>query len=194
MTPLTTTPSRKTHVRHAGLVALIALLAVVAAAPGTAANARHVTIEIHDSFVDGFLSDVCNTEVVISMDATLDVTLVYNRAGLIVKEVDPSGGGTNTFSAPATGKSFSFPFATVIIDYGAGAAVGTPFTFTQFGLLGHVPGLIPSDAGRRTFSGFVDGFDEHGLPNLNFTGFEFEHGNRESGQDIRAAICAALTA
>jgi len=182
------------HAAQAGLVTLAALLALVAAAPAGAAQARHVTIEIHESFDDGFLSDACGTEVVVSIDATLNVTLVYNKAGLLVREIDPAGGGKITTSAPLLGNAFSFPFNSVIIDYGAGAAIGSTFTAKFVGLLGHVPGYIASDAGQGLFAGFVDGFDESGIPELQFTELLDQHGNFESGEDVVAAMCLALTA
>jgi hypothetical protein len=177
-----------------GFSALIAALALIAAPPVTAAQARHLTIEIHESFPSDFLSSACKTDVVVSFDATLNVTLVYNRAGLLVKEVDPSGGGTVTFAGPLTGNSFWFPFQSAVIDYGAGAEVGSTFTMKLVGLFGHVPGLIASDAGQLIVSGVVEGFEENGSPLLEVTDFVLEHGNRSSGDDITAAICSALTA
>jgi hypothetical protein len=176
-----------------GFSVLIAALALIAAAPVTAAQARHLTIEIHESFPNDFLSAACKTEVVVSFDATLNVTLVYNQAGLLVQEIDPSGGGTVTFAAPLTGNSFSFPFQATIIDYGAGAEVGSTFTMKLAGLFGHVPGLVASDAGQTVLTGVVEGFEENGSPLLEITDFVLAHGNRSSGEDITAAICSALT-
>jgi hypothetical protein len=179
--------------RRTGLLALLAGLALIVAAPGGAAQARHLTIEIHESFPDDFHSNVCQTDVVFSLDATLNVTLIYNQAGLLVREIDPSGGGTVTFAAPLTGTSFSFPFQPAIIDFGAGAKVGSTFTIKFVGLFGHVPGLVASDAGQLIVSGVVEGFEENGSPLLEITDFVLEHGNRESGEDVNAAICTALT-
>jgi hypothetical protein len=113
------------------------------------------------------------------------------------KEIDPSSGLTVTFSAPLTGNSFSFPAGTAIFDYGAGAQVGSTFTAKFVGLIGHVPGVIASDAGLTIVAGgVVEGFDEFGIPQIDFETAEavVEHGNRESGEDIAAAICGTLTA
>jgi hypothetical protein len=178
--------------RPARNVALIAVLVLIAAAPAVAAQARHLDIEIHESFQSDFLSSACKTDVVVSFDATLNVTLVYNQAGLLVKEIDPSGGGTVTYSAPLTGNSFSFPFQSAVIDYGAGAKVGSTFTMKLVGLFGHVPGLVASDAGQLIVSGVVEGFDENGSPLLETTDFVVAHGNRASGEDVTTAICSAL--
>jgi hypothetical protein len=180
--------------RRTWLVSLLAGLALIVAAPGGAAQARHLTIEIHESFPSDFLSDVCQTDVVVSFDGTLNVTLVYDQAGLLVREIDPSGGGTVTFAAPLTGNSFSFPFQSSIIDYGDGATVGSTFTLKSVGLFGHVPGLVASDAGQLIVSGVVEGFEENGSPLLEVTDFVLAHGNRESGEDVNAAICSVLTA
>jgi predicted aconitase with swiveling domain len=179
------------------LVALIAVLGLIVAAPADAQQARHVRIVIDESFTDEFWTETCGTEVVILLEATLNVTLVYNQEGLIVREIDPSGGGTVTFSAPATGNSFSFPFQTAIFDYGAGAEVGSPFTAKFVGLFGHVAGVIASDAGQVIVTGgVVSGFDEFGIPELDFTEAEVlvEHGNFESEEDVQAAVCGTLTA
>jgi hypothetical protein len=177
-----------------GVLAVIGVLVLLVVAPTGAGQARHLTIDIHESFPSDFLSNACKTDVVVSFDATLNVTLVYNQAGLLVREIDPSGGGRVTFSAPLTGNSFSFPFQPAIIDYGAGASVGSTFTMKLVGLLGHVPGLVASDAGQLIVSGIVEGFEENGSPLLEITDFVLEHGNRESGDDVTAAICTALTA
>jgi hypothetical protein len=186
--------TRRSATSRTGFLALIAVLALIVAAPATAAQARHLTIEIHETFPNDFLSTACKTDVVVSLDATLNVTLVYNQAGLLVTEIDPSGGGTVTFSAPLTGNSFSFPFQTTIIDYGAGAEVGSTFTMKMVGLFGHVPGLVASDAGQVIVTGVVEGFEENGSPLLEITDFVLARGNRSSGEDITAAICSALTA
>ena len=168
MALLAATPRRKTLMPRAALIALLAVLGLLVAAPADAQQARHLTIVIDDSSVDDFWTETCGTTVVVSSEATLNVTLVYNQAGLLVREIDPSGGGTVTFSAPDTGNSFSFPFNATVIDYGAGAEVGSTFTLKAVGLFGHVPGLIASDAGQLVLTGVVFGFEENGSPLLDF--------------------------
>ena len=218
MARLAATPSRNRLVPRAALVALIAVHGLLVAAPADAQQARHVTITVEESSVDDFWTETCGTTVVVSVEGTLHVTLLYNKQGLIVKEIDPSSGLTVTFSAPLTGNSFSFPAGTAIFDYGAGAQVGSTFTAKFVGLIGHVPGVIASDAGLTIVAGgVVEGFDEFGIPQVEGTeiiaerdiagaaelsradedGVELavgEHGNRESGEDIAAAICGTLTA
>jgi len=193
MAPLAATPSRKRLVPRAALVALIALLGLLVAAPADAQRARHVTINVEDTFEDDFWTETCGTTVVISVEGTLHVTLLYNEEGLIEEEINPSSGLTVTFSAPLTGNSFSFPNNTAIFDYGAGAEVGSTFTATIVGLFGHVPGLIASDAGQLIFSGVVVGFDGFEIPIVEFTELLVVHGNFQSQEDINAAVCGALT-
>jgi predicted aconitase with swiveling domain len=191
------TPKRKRRLPRTALVALIALLGLLVAAPADAQRARHVTINVEDTFEDEFWTETCGTTVVISVEGTLHVTLLYNKEGLIEKEIDPSSGLTVTFSAPLTGNSFSFPTNTAIFDYGAGAEIGSAFTAKFVGLGGHVPGSIASDAGQIIVTGgVVFGFDEFGIPLLDFENAEVlvEHGNFESQEDISAAVCGALTA
>jgi predicted aconitase with swiveling domain len=197
MARLAATPSRKRLVPRAALVALIALLGLLVAAPAEAQRARHVTINVEESFEDDFWTETCGTTVVISVEGTLHVTLLYNKEGLIEKEIDPSSGLLVTFSAPQTGNSFSFPATTAIFDYGAGAEVGSTFTAKFVGLGGHVPGVLASDAGLVIVAGgVVEGFDEFGIPLIDFETAELvvEHGNRESFEDVAAAICGTLTA
>jgi hypothetical protein len=183
----------KTLVARTALIALIPVLGLIAATPAEAQTVRHVRVVIDETFVNEVTTEACGTTVVNSVEGTLNVTLLYNQAGLIAKEIDPSGGGTVTFTAPRTGNSFSFPFNTAIIDYGAGAAVGSTFTAKFVGLIGHVPGFISSDAGQVIVTGVVTGFDENGLPELDFRDVQVQHGNFHSQEEILAAICAALT-
>jgi predicted aconitase with swiveling domain len=194
MARLAATPRRKRLVPRAALVAFIAVLGLLVAAPADAQQARHVTINVEDTFVSDFWTETCGTEVVISIEGTLQVTLLYNQEGLIVKEIDPSSGLTITFSAPATGNSFSFPTNTAIFDYGAGAEVGSTFTAKLVGQFGHVPGAIANDAGQVILSGVVVGFDEFEIPIVDFTEVLVMHGNFESREDVEAAICGTLTA
>ena len=193
MAPLLAIQTRKTAVARATVIGLMLVVGVTTAVPADA-KAAHLTIDIDETFEADFFTEACGTPVLVSNEATLNVTLVYNREGLLVREIDPSGGGKVTFSAPETGRSFSFPFATTIIDYGTGAQVGSTFTAKTAGLLGHVPGFIASDAGQVIFTGVVFGFEENGSPLLDFGDVLIERGNRASGEDIVAAVCDALTA
>jgi len=178
---------------------LAILLGVALVAPGVVgasvgAQAQQLDIHIDDHFQDEFWSETCGVDVFIDIVADVKVTLVYNRSGLVVRETDKAGGGTITFRSPDTGKLFSFPFQPSQWEYGAGAVVGSDVIVSFTGLLGHVPGFGASDAGLFRFRGVVEGFDEQGIPEVDFLGFTdviADRGNREP--DSAAEICAALT-
>ena len=180
------------NVGRLALVSFVALLALGLAGPAAAA-VRHARVEIDESFTDDFYSQACDTEVVVTIDASLNVTLRYNTAGLIVQEIDPSSGGTVTTSAPDTGNSFTYRFNSVIIDYGSGATVGSAFTARFAGLIGVVPGYIAADAGEAVFIGTVVGFDELGIPRLQFSDLISSHGRLSDGDTVVEATCRALT-
>ena len=177
------------------LVVLLGLvaLAFVAATTGSAAQGKQISIDINDSFQDPDLSAECGVDVFIDFVAHLRVTLVYNRTGLVVREIDHAGNGRVTYRSPDTGKSFSFPIQPSQWDYGSGAVIGSTATFQFVGLFGHATGFIDSDAGLLRIVGVVTGFDEFGIPQVEGTEVIAERGNVNSGEDITAAICAALT-
>ena len=167
-------------------------LALAMTAPVAAAQAQHIRIEIDETFQDPFLSDACGTPVFVTNQASVLVTLVFNRSGLLVQEISPAGGGVATVSAPETGNAVSWSFNTTHVDYGAGAETGSAFTMRITGLAGHVPGHIESDAGQLLVAGVVAGFDEEDLPILVFTDLIWVRGNAENPGDVVDAMCAAL--
>lgn len=174
------------------LLALAGAVALAAGVPalGLAAQAQHVNLIIDDTFQSDFLSDTCGVDVFIDVVADLNVTLVYNKSGLIVREIDPAGPGTITLRSPDTGKSFSYPFRGAQWDYGSGAVVGSDVIGSFTGVIVRVTGFIPPDAGLFRFKGVVEGFDEFGLPIVPIVEVITDRGNREDG--VVAAICAAL--
>ena len=181
--------------RHVMVLVGAVLVAALGAGPSTAApRAEQIHISIDDNFVDDFWTEQCGFDVTISFVADLHVTLIRNQAGLIVRAIDRAGSGRVTFSSD--NGSFSFPAAPSQFDYGSGAVVGSPVVFSFPGLGGHVPGLISSDAGLLRLEGVVvEGFDEFGIPLLDFTNAEavIDAGHRSDFEDIRAAICGALS-
>jgi hypothetical protein len=180
--------------RQLAVLTMVAVVALLAATTSSAQQARQISIPIDDHFQDEFWSETCGVEIFIDVVANLRVTLIYNESGLVVRELDSAGGGTITFRSPETGKSFSFPFQPSQWDYGSGAVVGSTVTISFTGLAGHVPGLIPSDAGLLRILGVVEGFDEFGIPEVEFSDVVIaDRGNRESEERISAAICGALT-
>jgi hypothetical protein len=167
-------------------------LAVLGLAATAGASAQRVSFPIDDTFVDEQLAAECGFEVTTHVAGTVRVLLTLNADGHVAKEIDTFSGFV-TFSSDAA--SFSFPIAQpVFLDYGEGAEIGSTATIKLAGLLGHVPGFIASDAGIIILSGTVLGFDDLGLPIVDFSGeVTFEHGSRQGGERVDAAICAALS-
>lgn len=180
--------------RHLIVLFGAVLVAALGAGAGTAApRAEQIHIAIDDTFVSAFWSGQCGFEVTISFVGDLQVTLVRNTEGLVVREIDRTGGVKVTFSS-ANG-SFSFPAAPSLWDYGSGAVIGSSVVISFPGLQGHVPGAIASDAGLLLFAGVVEGFDEFGIPQVEFLDAPplTDVGQRSDFEDIRAAICGALS-
>jgi hypothetical protein len=180
-------------VRKVVVLGLVLVLGVPAVA--LAARPERITIDISESITDPDLTNECGTEVVFTVTGDAIVTLWRNAEGLVVRELDRTPGSKITFSAPETGNSFSFPNSVVAtFDYGDGAEVGSEATVRVRGLFGHVTGFIASDAGSVTLVGEVTGFDEFGIPIVDFPDPPIrETGNREPGEDVAAAFCEALT-
>jgi hypothetical protein len=180
--------------RHLFVLAGAVLLAALGAGATMAApQAEQVHIAINDVFVDEFLSEACGFEVTVSVVGDLQVTLIRNQEGQVVREIDRLGGTKITYSS-ANG-SFSFIAQASQWDYGSGAAVGSTVVVSFVGLQGHVPGLIASDAGLVRLTATVVGFDEFGIPIVDFETAEvlIDVGNRASQEEIIAAICGGLS-
>lgn len=181
--------------RYLAILLSVAVVALVAVGTSVGAQAQHVNINIDDTFQSDFLSEACGVRVFIDVVADLNVTLVYNKSGLIVREIDSSGGGTVTYRSPDTGKSFSYPYFAVQLDYGSGAVLGSDVILSFTGVFGRVTGFIPPNAGLFRFKGVVTGFEEHEgvlVPFVEGVEVIADRGNREDGDAVGAAICAAL--
>ena len=178
--------------RHLFVLAGAVLVAALGAGATTAApRAEQIHIAINDVFVDDFFSEACGFEVTISVVGDLQVTLIRNEEGLIVREIDRIGGARVTFSS-ANG-SFSFPTAPSQWDYGSGAVIGSQVVVSFAGLQGHVPGVISSDAGLVRLSGTVEGFDEFGIPLVEFNEVIKDVGHSNGQEETVAAICDRLS-
>jgi hypothetical protein len=156
------------------------------------AATRHLSFPVDDTFQDEGLTDLCGFDVFINVKGTARVQLFLDDAGNVVREIDTFSGFV-TYTSD-TG-SFSFPLAQPItFDYGGGAEIGSTATIKLVGLSGHATGFIASDAGIIILTGTVVDFSPEGIPIVDFDGeVTFIHGNFESGDDIGAAICAALS-
>jgi hypothetical protein len=171
-------------------LAIGALLAVTIAAPVAAQRAVHITgIPIAVSGVDDFLTGVCGYEVTFTLTGTGSATLVYNEAGLIIREVDTAPAARLTFSG--NGNSFSYPGSSqiVVTSYPERATIGAPAQTIETGMFQKAPGSIPN-AGPDILLGHVVAFTAEGLPLIEFDELLASHGPRPT--DFAEEICAAL--
>lgn len=177
----------------------VALSALAVPATSTAQRAVHLqdAVDISASFESPLLSGACGFPVTVTLSGALDETLIYNRAGLVVRQIENTPAATATFSSPYG--SFSFPeSATSHYTYPGGATLGSTANYTTSGLLrfGLVPGFGVSNAGIDIVANaVVVGFSPEGIPMVDFTEstIVISHGNRNSDEEIFSAICAALS-
>lgn len=176
----------------------VVLSALAVPATSSAQRAVHLkdAIDISTSFQSPLLSGACGFPVTVTVTGAVDETLIYNDAGLVVRQIENTPAATATFSSPYG--SFSFPeAATSVYTYPGGATFGSTANFTSSGLLrfGLVPGFGVSNAGIDIVANaVVVGFTPEGIPIVDFTESTvvISHGNRNSDEEIFAAICAAL--
>jgi hypothetical protein len=176
----------------------VTLSALAVAATSSAQRAVHLNdvIDISNSFESQLLSEACGFPVTVTVSGALDETLIYNDAGLVVRQIENSPAATATFSS--SDGSFGFPeAATSVFTYPGGATLGSTANFTSSGLLafGLVPGFGVSNAGIDIVAnGVVVGFTPEGIPVVDFTESTtvISHGNRNSDEEIFTAICGAL--
>src|SRR5262249_41461351 len=155
------------------LVSLVALLALgggtLAATPAWATPPKHFHIPLNISFRDDPLSAACGFDVFDVITGNLNVTLLYDQSGTLIREIDTGPTFTSSFTAPSTGKSIgSNSPAVLITDYTSGGAVGTAavarLTGLQFRL---APGVMFT--GRQVFDAVVVDHSPEGIPIIEFT-------------------------
>jgi hypothetical protein len=176
----------------------VALGALAAPATSSAQRAVHLNdaVDISTSFQSPLLSEACGFAVTVTVSGAIDETLIYNDAGLVVRQIENTPAATATFSSPYG--SFSFPEAsTSVYTYPGGATLGSTANYTSSGLLsfGLVPGFGVSNAGIDIVAnGVVVGFTPEGVPIVEFTESTviISHGNRNSLEEIVGTFCAAL--
>jgi hypothetical protein len=178
------------------LVSLVALLALggglLAATPAWATPPKHFHIPLNFSVRDDPFSDACGFDVFDVVAGNIDVTLLYDQSGTLIREIDTFPAFTFSFTAPSSGKSIvSGSPVVVIVDYTGGGAVGTPavarFTGLQFMLQ---PGVMFT--GRQVFDAVVVGHSPEGIPDVLVTSLISQNGNFFSG-DVVPLVCAALS-
>lgn len=177
--------------RYLAMWAACAVVALMVVGTSVGAQPEQITIQIDEHFQDEGLTATCGVPIFTDVVGEAKVTLIRNKEGLVVREIDRAGGAKITYRSAQA--SFSGPLSPSTWDYGDGAVVGSDVVVSFHGLIGHVPGFISSDAGMSQILGVVTGFDEFGIPTFNFVDVIADRGNRHSVEEIDAAICEALT-
>jgi len=178
------------------LVSLVALLALgggtLAATPAWATPPKHFHIPINVSFRDDDLSAACGFDVFDGFAGNINVTLLYDQSGTLIREIDTGPTFTSSFTAPSTGKSIVSRLPAVLIaDYTGGGAVGTPAVASVTGLQFMLPPGVMF-TGRQVFDAVVMSVSPEGIPGIEFTNLISQSGNFFSG-DTAPLICAALS-
>lgn len=173
------------------VVVAAALLAAAAASATGGVQQVTRTVDDVDTGESGDLTSYCGFPVTVTFTGESRVTLVYNRSGLVVREID-SGTVTKTYTSE--NGSYSFHVSPAQFTYPGGASIGSQAVATFVGLQGHAPSFIPSNAGLVRIEGTVIDFDGD-IPVVSFGGSEplLAVGNHESPDRVGPAICAALS-
>jgi len=173
----------------------LALLGVVTAAgpAATAGRPSKVAYPVDISYPLDDLTQVCGFDVWFRLVGVFKGTLFRDRSGTIVGEFDSQPNTTQTFSAPDSGKSFSYKFATTFHNsYPDGIEPGDRVVARVTGFLEKIPGL-PARAGHATFpNGEVLFVDDGGVPIVDYGEPSQDIREKYTGDDADAAICAAL--
>jgi len=156
---------------------------------------KHVAFPVDSTNLSPLLTGACGFEVTITMEGIDTATVFYYRSGRIIREVDNQPGTTITVGAPASGRSFVFPFSSVFrTDYPNGTAPSASAIVTVTGLGDDIPG-VPADAGSITYGNAVVLFlNPQGVPIVDFGVPTAIDGYANDPATAIAAVCAALVA
>ncbi|RYP82201.1 hypothetical protein EKO23_22250 [Nocardioides guangzhouensis] len=187
----TSTSNRITRLTTALTAASVLLVAGPQAAD--AAGPDRVTVDLHEVHTDEFASDACGTEVVLTITGSAEFTLWRNDQGLVERELDRFPGAFVSWTAPETEKSVKTRADLVSHwDYGTGAVLGGPVTYTFQGMFFHLPGGSSAFAGREVSVGVVDSFD-NGVPGVENGTLVSLVGHAPEDFDFIEALCGLLT-
>jgi hypothetical protein len=169
------------------------MVAALTTAAAQATPPSHFSEPVNISFPNSYYTDLCGFPVVQTLAGTLNTTLLYDRSGSIISEVDTQPRTTWSFSSPTSGKSFSWRLAAMLrTDYTNGAALGSDATSYGSGLGIKVPGVPAADSGRIVFDAVVVDSTPYGVPIVAFEGVLSVSGHESDADAVDAAICAAL--
>jgi hypothetical protein len=177
--------------RKLALTTAIVAVAVGLGASAAAGPPKHVTFVDDVEFPSGFLTAACGTPVVIAIEGIVKITLFTDKDG-VLREMDAFTNHSISFTAPATGNSFSYKFGPARFVYPEGAFIGAPSIVTLTGIHEDFPGA-PAEAGRTVLVGEVVFVTPEGVPIVDFIGPTlFEQGNQLGFAESVANLCAAL--
>ena len=173
------------------VVVAAAVVAVAAASAGGGVQQLTRIVDDVDPGESGDLTSYCGFPVTVTYTGESRVTLVSDKSGLVVREID-SGTVRKTYTS-ANG-SYSLHVSPAQFTYSGGASIGSQAVATFVGLQGHAPSFIPSNAGLVRIKGTVVDFDGD-IPVVDFVGSQpiLAVGNHESPDRVGPAICAALS-
>ena len=171
-------------------LAAVALVAAVAVVPSAAAKeVIRLSFELEDeSFPDVYLSEVCGTDVTVTVNGTLTAKIFLDKEGEAVREIDTVKG---TFTYSAGDESVTRHVSQVsTTQFLGGASVGSEALITIQGVGGGTVVGGPPGAGRLVFSAEVVAVED-GIPFTQVVGDPLQ----AAGNFDRATadICAALT-
>lgn len=175
--------------------------ALAAAGIGTAGNVvrlPRIDITSEEPFLKDFLTEVCGFPVYVQLDGYLNVTLLYDREGRLLRETYSTPGAFVTYFAPTTEGSYRFPgIPREEFTYPGGATIGGPATYRLTGMIVNHPGVAP-EAGQILLRGSVVAITPDGTPIVDFSDEEianvFARGSLTRAQDPTLEICSALSA
>jgi hypothetical protein len=176
----------------AGVFSFCAALISVSAPVASGAAPRRAEMSVDVTFPDPVMSSICGTTVFERLAGTLKASVFLDQSGTPIREVDTQPSATITYTASATGRSISFPFAVVLhTRYPDGVSSGSPAVVTLTGNIGSLTGVAPAGSGRLVFNAVVLGVDQNGIPATQLVGAPIsEQGNFTQRPD---AICDALS-
>ncbi len=176
--------------KRASVAVLVILSPYVCPTAILANQPVHVRSEIDLTVDQVFYTQACGFPVEWHIDGPIHATLFLDGEGNPVHEIDTTPSLRNTYVAPSTGKSVTYPgTGSLITDY---FPDGTAIASLNGNVLRvHVPGGGPAlmSTGRIVFAAVVTGTNPDGLPIIEFTGLISAVGVDHASDQ---AVCQAL--
>jgi hypothetical protein len=177
-------------------LAVVLVLVIAGALPVGSTDATNppsrFTFTVDDTFPASGLSSACGFEVLVHLEGTSTATLFFDKNGTIIREIDANANFMITFSAPSTGKSFSYPLGGPFIqEYINGTAIGSHALATANGFQAGTGSTAP-DAGKVVFDVVIVDTSPEGIPIVDIVDVISASGH--FNDNVTAARCATLSA